>query len=557
MNGARAILESLIAHGVDTVFGHPGGAVIPLYDAIYDSPIRHILVRHEQGGAHAAEGYARATGRVGVCIATSGPGATNLVTGLADAMMDSTPLVAITGNVPRALIGTDAFQEADITGITLPITKHNFLVRSADELSATIAEAFRIARSGRPGPVLVDVPKDVQLEKTSVAITEPYRLDEPMEPDADAVAEAVAMIAAAERPVLMVGGGAQNSSEAVMAFAQASGLPVITTLMGLGVFPASHQQHLGMPGMHGSVAANRAISNADLIVAAGMRFDDRVTGKTTRFAPKARVVHIDVDATEHSKLIRAHLAVRADATAALDAISAAIPAAPERREWWSHLDDWKGRQPRRHDWGAAAAVASISAAMQPEDIIVTDVGQHQMLCAQIHPVEGPRRFITSGGAGTMGYGLPAGMGAQLAEPESRVVVVAGDGGVQMNIQELATLRKYDIPVKLAIINNGYLGMVRQWQELFHQQRYSEVYLEDSNPDFVMLAAAYRIPAWRASNPQEMASAVRAWLDADGPALLDVSVPQEWNVYPMVPAGAALEDMLEDGPHAAEREKATA
>jgi acetolactate synthase-1/2/3 large subunit len=554
MNGARAILESLFNHGVDTVFGHPGGAVIPLYDALYDSPIRHILVRHEQGGAHAAEGFARATGRVGVCIATSGPGATNLVTGLADAMMDSVPLVAITGNVGRPLLGTDAFQEADITGITMPITKHNYLVRNADDLSTTIADAFRIARSGRPGPVLVDVPKDVQLEACHAPIADPIPLPAPVQPSEDEIAEAIRLIAAAERPVLMVGGGAQNAAAEVAAFARAAHLPVITTLMGLGAFPASDPRHLGMPGMHGSVAANRAISNADLLLAVGMRFDDRVTGKTSRFAQKAQVIHIDIDAAEHSKLVRAHHAVRADAAAALTALAAAIPAPRDRASWWASIEDWKTRQPRRPQWGAASAIGRISAATTPDDIMVTDVGQHQMLCAQLHPVEGPRRFLTSGGLGTMGFGLPAGIGAQLARPDSRVVVVAGDGGVQMNIQELATLRKYGIPVKLAIINNGYLGMVRQWQELFHERRYSEVYLEDSNPDFVKLAEAYGIAGFRTTSPSDIDGTVASWLGTDGPALLDVVVPQEWNVYPMVPAGAALDDMLEDGPHAGAKEE---
>jgi acetolactate synthase-1/2/3 large subunit len=547
MNGAESILKTLERHGVTTIFGHPGGAIMPFYDALYDSPVRHILVRHEQGGAHAAEGWARVTGDVGVCVATSGPGATNLVTGLADAMLDSIPLVAITGNVARPLLGTDAFQEADITGVTMPITKHNYLVRDANDLPRVVTEAIRVARSGRPGPVLVDVPKDVQLEACTAEIPRPAALPEAPEPAADLIETASATIQAARRPVLMVGGGAQDASRAVIEFAHRANLPVITTLMGLGVYPASDPAWLGMPGMHGSVAANRAISECDLIVAVGMRFDDRVTGKTSRFAPKATVIHIDIDAAEHSKLIRAHQPIRTSAAKALAALTAAAGRAPERAEWWARLRDWQSRQPKRPEWGAAAAIRHISSLTSPEDIVGADVGQHQMLVAQLHPFEGPRRWLCSGGAGTMGYGMPAGIGAALARPDVRTVVMSGDGGAQMTIQELATIRKYGVPLKWAIINNGYLGMVRQWQEMFHGRRYSEVYLEDSNPDFVKLADAYGLKGYSASSPEELRTVARAWFESDEPGVLDVRVPQEWNVFPMVPAGKGLDEMLEDAP----------
>jgi acetolactate synthase I/II/III large subunit len=554
MNGAEALLKTLEAHGVTTIFGHPGGTIMPVYDALYDSPIQHILVRHEQGGGHAAEGYARVTGGLGVCMATSGPGATNLVTALADAMMDSLPILAITGNVARPLIGTDAFQEADITGITMPITKHNFLVRHADDVSKTVAEAIRIALSGRPGPVLVDLPKDVQLEVTTAPIEQPRERPAPRVPSAESVERALELLKAAKQPVLMVGGGSSDASAEVIAFARKTGMPVITTLMGLGNYPASDPQWLGMPGMHGSVAANRAITNADVLIGLGMRFDDRVTGKTSRFAPNAKIIHIDIDTAEHSKLIPAFCPVHGDAAETLKLLTANLEAM-ELSDWWVKLDDWKARQPVRPAWGAAAAISMISKHLTGDMTVVSDVGQHQMLVAQLHPFEQPRKWVNSGGAGTMGFALPAAMGAAMALHEP-VVAIAGDGSSQMTIQELATLRKYDIPVKFAIINNGYLGMVRQWQEMFHAKRYSEVYLEDSNPDFPILASAYRIPGFAASTPEDLERCIKEWLAVDGPAVLEVRVPQEANVFPMVPAGKGLDEMLDDDPkleEAAEKE----
>ena len=545
MNGAEALLKTLEAHGVTTIFGHPGGTIMPVYDALYDSPIQHILVRHEQGGGHAAEGWARVTGGLGVCMATSGPGATNLVTALADAMMDSLPILAITGNVARPLIGTDAFQEADITGITMPITKHNFLVRHADEVSKTVAEAIRIALSGRPGPVLVDLPKDVQLELTTAPIVQPIPRPAALIPSDSSIEIALEMLKNAKQPVLMVGGGASDAAPAVLEFAHKTGIPVITTLMGLGNFPASDPQWLGMPGMHGSVAANRAITNSDVLIGLGMRFDDRVTGKTSRFAQNAKIIHIDIDTAEHSKLIPAFCAIHGDATETLTRLTASLEPM-DLTDWWVKLTDWQARQPKRPEWGAAAAIGMISSQLSGDTIVVSDVGQHQMLTAQLHPFEQPRKWVNSGGAGTMGFALPAALGASLAAKQM-VVAIAGDGSSQMTIQELATLRKYDIPVKFAIINNGYLGMVRQWQEMFHAKRYSEVYLEDSNPDFPILASAYRIPGFAASTPAELETCIQQWLAVDGPAVLEVRVPQESNVFPMVPSGKGLDEMLDDDP----------
>ena len=556
MLGSEALLKTLEAHGVRHIFGHPGGTIMPVYDALYDSPIQHLLVRHEQGGGHAAEGYARVTGGLGVCMATSGPGATNLVTALSDAMMDSLPILAITGNVATHLIGTDAFQEADITGITAPITKHNFLVRSADEVSSTVARAIEIALSGRPGPVLVDLPKDVQQAQTNAPIVGPKAKPARLEPAPEAIERALELIRTAKRPVLMVGGGASDASAEVVAFARKTGVPVITTLMGLGNFPASDRQWLGMPGMHGSVASNRAITNCDVLIGVGMRFDDRVTGKTSRFAPNAKVIHVDVDAAEHSKLIPAYVPILADSAAALTALTAGVSGPLELADWWLKLEDWKARQPQRPAWGAAAAIKAISQTLEATDIVVADVGQHQMLVAQLHPFEGPRLWLNSGGAGTMGFSLPAAMGAAVAA-NKRVIAFAGDGSAQMTIQELATLRKYDIPVKFVVINNGYLGMVRQWQEMFHGRRYSEVYLEDSNPDFAILASAYRIPGFVASTALELETATRQWLEADGPAVLEVRVPSEQGVFPMVPAGKGLDEMLDDDPKLEVKEKVIA
>lgn len=548
MTGAKALWATLAAHGISTVFGYPGGAIMPVYDALtYYPEVRHILARHEQGAIHAAEGWAKATGQIGVCIATSGPGATNLVTGLADAMMDNVPLLAITGNVARHLMGTDAFQEADITGITLPITKHNYVVTDPDELPTIIAEAIRIARSGRPGPVLVDIPKDVQLAAFGGELSRPQAMPETPAPRPEVLAAARELLKSASKPVLMVGGGAQGASKEITEFAHAWQIPTITTLMGLGAFPASDPLWLGMPGMHGSVAANHAISQADVLIGFGLRFDDRVTGRVKDFAPQAQIIHIDLDAAEIGKIVRAHLPVKADAAQAAVALTeGAVPF--ERPEWSAQLAEWKTRGEHPTTWGAAQAVRQVVARLRPDDILTTDVGQHQMLAAQLARFEKPRRWLTSGGLGTMGFGFPAGLGAAMAEPGVVSMVIAGDGGFQMTAQELATLTKYDIRnVKICIINNSYLGMVRQWQELFHEKRYSEVYLGDSNPDFIKLADAYNIRGWRADNSANLESAIDAWLSHDGSALLEVVVPNEHGVFPMVPAGAALYEMIETEP----------
>ncbi len=549
MTGAKSLWATLAAHGVDTVFGYPGGAIMPVYDALTFYPeVHHILARHEQGAIHAAEGYAKATGRIGVCIATSGPGATNLVTGLADAMMDSVPLLAITGNVARHLIGTDAFQEADITGITLPVTKHNYVVHDAGDLPRIVAEAIRIARSGRPGPVLIDIPKDVQLAAFAGQIAAPHADPARLEARPDDIQTALDLLRSAERPVLMVGGGAQGASREITEFARAWQIPTITTLMGLGAFPSSDPLWLGMPGMHGSVAANQAISEADVLIGFGLRFDDRVTGRVKDFARHAKIIHVDLDAAEIGKIVRVQVSVQADAASAARALTEGVTPFVHPK-WTAQIAEWKGRgAPAVSNWGAGYAVKAVVDRLRPDDILSTDVGQHQMLAAQLVRFEKPRRWLTSGGLGTMGFGFPAAIGAALAEPGVTSVVIAGDGGFQMTAQELATLTKYDVRnVKICIINNSYLGMVRQWQELFHGRRYSEVYLGDSNPDFLKLADAYNIAGFRAENETQLSSAIDAWLAHPYSALLEVVVPQEHGVFPMVPQGAALYEMIETDP----------
>lgn len=548
MNGAKALWATLASHDIHTVFGYPGGAIMPVYDALTFYPeVRHVLTRHEQGAVHAAEGWAKATGQVGVCLATSGPGATNLVTGLADAMLDSVPLLAITGNVARHLMGTDAFQEADITGITLPITKHNFVVQDVEDLPRIVAQAIEIARSGRPGPVLVDIPKDIQLAAFGGELLPPLPRREARQPDPAAIARAQEALRGAKKPVLMLGGGALDAAAEVTAFAHAWNLPTTTTLMGLGALPASDPLWLGMPGMHGSVAANRAISEADVLLAIGLRFDDRVTGRVNGFAPNAQIVHVELDAAEIGKIVRTHVPVQGDARAAAQALSEGATRL-EHPEWDAQIAEWKTRTRTPDHWGAAYAVKAVCDRLRPDDILSSDVGQHQMLAAQEARFEKPRRWLNSGGLGTMGFGFPAAIGAALAEPNVRSVVIAGDGGFQMTLQELATLKHADIRnVKICIINNSFLGMVRQWQELFHERRYSEVWLGDSNPDFVKLAAAYDVPAYRATSAEELPAMLDAWLSDPKSALLEVVVPNEHGVFPMVPAGAALYEMIETEP----------
>ncbi|GHF48208.1 acetolactate synthase-1/2/3 large subunit [Deinococcus metalli] len=548
MTGAKALWATLANHGISTVFGYPGGAIMPVYDALTFYPeVRHVLTRHEQGAAHAAEGWAKATGEIGVCMATSGPGATNLVTGLADAMLDSVPLLAITGNVARHLMGTDAFQEADITGITLPITKHNYVVREVEDLPRIVAEAIRIARSGRPGPVLVDIPKDIQLAPFHGEIPTPHARPEISAPSTESIERARSLLLGAKKPVMMVGGGALDAAAEITALARAWDIPVITTLMGLGAFPSSDPLWLGMPGMHGSVAANRAISEADVLLGIGLRFDDRVTGRVNGFAPNASIIHVELDAAEIGKIIRTHVPVRGDAK-----VAAAMLTQGAQKiltpEWKATLAEWTSRTVTPETWGAGYAVKAVTERLSEHDILSSDVGQHQMLAAQLARFERPRRWINSGGLGTMGFGFPAAIGAAMAEPGVRSVVIAGDGGFQMTAQELATLKMYDIRnVKICIINNSFLGMVRQWQEMFHEKRYSEVWLGDSNPDFVKLADAYDVPGYRATSAEELPAAIDAWLNDPKSALLEVVVPHEHGVFPMVPAGAALYELIETEP----------
>lgn len=558
MTGAQAVLKALEKEGVSVIFGHPGGTIMPVYDALYDSPIQHILVRHEQTGAHAATAYARANGQVGVCMATSGPGAMNLVTGLMDALMDSTAVVAITGNVARSLIGTDAFQEADVMGVTMAVTKHNFLINEVNDIPRVIAEAFHVARTGRPGPVLVDIPKDVQQARFTgtfdVEVDLPgYRPTTKGHPRQ--IERALEALSLAQKPVLMVGGGAQHAYQEIRQFAETSGLPVIPTLMGLGAFPGTHPQFLGMPGMHGSVAANRAIHNADTILAIGLRFDDRVTGKVSRFAPNAHtIIHVDIDPAEIGKLVTTHIPVVGDARWVAGELARGARKL-SIDPWWKEVNEWRqrhpfGYRPKAH-LQSQEVVEAFYRATGGNAIVTTGVGQHQMFAAQYFLFNQPRSWLTSGGLGTMGFGLPAAIGAAMARPGELVIDFDGDGSFQMTLQDLATLVKYNLPVKIVILNNGFLGMVRQWQDLFHAKRYSEVYLADSNPDFARLAEAYGIRGISINQKEDLAEAVRATLEHPGPVVLECKVYHEEGVFPMIPSGGAAEDMIIDNPRDAD------
>jgi acetolactate synthase-1/2/3 large subunit len=560
MKAAKVILEALQREGVDTIFGFPGGVLLPLYDALYDSDINHILVRHEQAAGHAADGYARASGRVGVCLATSGPGATNLVTPIANAYMDSVPMVAITGQVSRHLIGLDSFQEADVTGITLPIVKHSYLVKEAGDLPRIIREAFYIASTGRPGPVLIDIPVDVTKEDMEFDPAVLPVMDLPgykptVQGHPKQIKEAARVIAGAERPVIYAGGGviSAGASDELRELALYGHIPVITTLTGKGCFPEDHDLSMGMVGMHGTQYANYAMSRSDLIIAVGVRFDDRVTGKLEAFAPEARFVHIDVDPAEISKNVAVDVPIVGDAKRVLVALLVEVKKlelSPDRHlPWMEQVETWKREHPlviRESEDGEIMpefAVSKIWEVTRGEAVVCTEVGQHQMWAAQHYLSRYPRRFISSAGLGTMGFGFPAAIGAQVALPDALVVDIAGDGSFQMTLQELATAVQYGLPVKVCIINNQYLGMVRQWQELFWNKRYSHTCME-CQPDFVKLAEAYGAQGFRATKPEELEEVLRVGLACDGPAVIDIRVKREANVYPMIPSGGTVHDMME-------------
>ncbi|MBI4911397.1 MAG: biosynthetic-type acetolactate synthase large subunit [Acidobacteria bacterium] len=553
-SGAQIIWECLVREGVDTVFGYPGGAILPAYDAMLGYPIRHVLVRHEQSAAHMADGYARASGRVGVVVATSGPGATNLVTGLATAMMDSSPVVAITGQVGSALLGTDAFQEVDITGITLPITKHNYLVTRAADVAPALREAFAVARSGRPGPVLVDITKDAQQGLAELdwegAVPSRHLRHIPPFPDEKELAAAAELINAAHRPLILAGHGIQLSGARaeVLSFAERGDVPFAITLLGLGAVPATHPLSLGMMGMHGEAWVNHAIQEADLLLAFGMRFDDRVTGKLREYAPNAKKIHIDIDPSEINKIVPVDLALGGDLKAVLEALLPLVQVA-DRSAWLDRIRSWKGDSAVRDiknlpDEGhlyAAHVMNDLWRLTKGGAVVVSDVGQHQMWEAQYYHHDAERSLITSGGAGTMGFALPAAIGAKLARPDAEDWVVAGDGGFQMTFAELITTVQEQVKVNIAVINNGYLGMVRQWQELFYEGRYAATPI--LSPDFVKLAEAFGIPGIRVQRRGEVAEAVARAREAQGTVLVEFRVEQEDSVYPMVPAGAALHEMI--------------
>jgi acetolactate synthase I/II/III large subunit len=546
MNGAQILTRALEAEGVDIIFGYPGGAIMPVYDALLESNLKHILVRHEQAAALAADGYARSSGRVGVCMATSGPGATNLITGIGNAFMDSVPMVAITGQVHSFNMGTDAFQEVDIFGISMPIVKHSFIIRRVEDVGPIVHKAFEIARSGRPGPVLIDLPKDVATEIYDEYIPQESLKASLPRPDAKHLAQAREMMLASKKPLIYSGGGVRiaQASLQLCAFAEATGIPAVATLQGLGGIPATHRQFLGMLGMHGTKAANLAVQECDLLICVGARFDDRVTGKLADFAPHARVIHMDADPAEVSKLRTADCGLVGDIRTTLNFLHVA----PDCQAW---IDQCLGNK-AQYDWSYDAPIDSIYApkfirklsdAMSKDTVISCDVGQHQMWVAQHYQFQKPECHLSSGGFGTMGFGLPAGIGAQLANPETPVVVVSGDGSIMMNIQELATLRRYSLPVKIVLIDNQALGMVRQWQELFFDERYSEVDLWD-NPDFVKVAEAFSIPAIFVERDDQIDDAIARIKDTPGPLFVHVRIDQKANVWPLVPPGKSNSQMME-------------
>ena len=560
MNGAQSLVNALEAAGVDVMFGIPGGAILPAYDPIFDSKIRHILVRHEQGAGHAATGYAQATGRVGVCIATSGPGATNLVTPLADAQMDSVPIVAITGQVPSAAIGTDAFQEADIRGVTMPVTKHNYLITDPADIPRAIAEAFHIASTGRPGAVLVDIAKDALQKETTFNYPKNVSLagyNPVVEPKSEAINDAAALIAQSKKPVLYVGGGIikANAAKELMQLAEITGAPVVTTLMARGAFPDSHPQHLGMPGMHGTVAAVTALQKADLLITLGARFDDRVTGKLSSFAPNAKIIHADIDPAEIGKNRHADVAIIGDLKNILRALSPATKAAlsksqPDLTPWLAETYGWRSKFPLGYDKPSDGSVSPqyvierIGKISGPDTIFAAGVGQHQMWASQFIGYEKPRTWLNSGGLGTMGYAVPAAMGAKVGAPDTTVWAIDGDGCFQMTNQELVTCALNNIPIKVAVINNESLGMVRQWQTLFYNQRYSNTDLHSTRiPDFKLLAEAMGCVGLRCERPEDVDKTIEAAMAInDRPVVVDFNVHRDAMVWPMVAAGTSNDEI---------------
>ncbi|MDP2912329.1 MAG: biosynthetic-type acetolactate synthase large subunit [Candidatus Omnitrophota bacterium] len=552
LNGSKILIESLKREGVEVIFGYPGGQVLPIFDALYDADMKFILTRHEQGAAHAADGYSRSTGKIGVCLATSGPGATNLTTGIATAYMDSIPMIAITGQVKSFLIGNDAFQEADVTGITRPITKHNYLVKDVKDLARTIREAFYIAGSGRPGPVLIDIPSDIQQQETEFIWPEEINMRS-YKPTCfghpGQIKRAAKFIASSKKPLIYAGGGVITSGACheLKELAEKLNTPVTWTLMGIGCFPADHKLSLGMLGMHGTAYANYATMEADLIIAVGARFDDRVTGRLDKFAPYAKVIHIDIDPSSISKNVKVDIPIVGDAKNILGQLLEEIKKSPDNSEWLKTVEAWKKKYPLKyHDKKGMIkpqyVVEQIDKITRGDAIITTEVGQNQMWAAQWYQCNYPRTFISSGGLGTMGFGFPAAMGAKIGNPDKIVFDIAGDGSIQMNIQELATCVCNKIHVKVAILNNGYLGMVRQWQELFYKKRYS--YTTLCNPDFVKLAESYGAVGIKVTKKEDVAKAIKKAISIDNVVFIDFRVEEEENVFPMVPAGEAINRMIE-------------
>ncbi|GAB5481379.1 MAG: acetolactate synthase 3 large subunit [Parasphingorhabdus sp.] len=559
-SGAEILVQTLLDLGVDTVFGYPGGAVLPIYDALYDHPkIKHILVRHEQAATHAAEGYARSTGKPGVVLVTSGPGATNAVTGITDALMDSIPMVVITGQVATNLIGSDAFQEADTVGITRHCTKHNYLVKQPSDLAGVLTEAFHIATQGRPGPVVVDIPKNVQVAEAEFR-SHNGKINPRYQPQIDgdfkAINEAAEMIMQAKAPILYTGGGIINSgpkaSETLCQLAELLGAPVTSTLMGLGAFPASSEQWLGMLGMHGTFEANMAMNRADLVVCLGARFDDRITGRIDAFSPNSKKIHVDIDRSSVNKTIRVDLPVIGDVGRVMEQLLAVLKGrkfnAPDYEEWWARIKGWRATNclaypESKTEIMPQEAIRKLwEATHEGDPIITTEVGQHQMWAAQHFDFEKPNKWLTSGGLGTMGYGLPAAIGAQLGDPDALVIDIAGEASIQMNIQELGTASQYRLPVKIFILNNEYMGMVRQWQELTYESRYSNSY-SDSLPDFIKLAESYGWTGILIKDPSDLEAGINKMIETDGPVLVDCRVAKLANCFPMIPSGAAHTEML--------------